>query len=137
MLITCPYCHKKVNATNYQLIVKGRLRLVCPNCRRFLFGALRKQLLIMQGVVLIAAVALCAWLGSLAIPGGVAVKLLLLLLGLVAVVAMMELSARWISRPSILQYRTDKLIQKEKDQEATRKEAERAANRKKNKHKKK
>ena len=137
MLITCPYCHKKVHATNYQLIVKGRLRLVCPNCRRFMFGALRKQLLIMQGIILIAAVVICAWLGSLELPGGTPVKLLLLLAGIIAVVAMMELSARWIARPAMLQYRTDKLIQKEKDQEAAKKEAERAANRKKHKHKKK
>ena len=69
-LIECPYCHKKVYATRWQLMVKGRLSLVCPACRRFLFHAVRKRLLIMQTVMIFVAVILCAGLAQMNIPGG-------------------------------------------------------------------
>jgi hypothetical protein len=118
------------------LILKGRLSLLCPSCRRYLFGALRKQLLTVQGLMLVVMILVCAWIGGLEVPGGMPVKLLLLLVGILAVAALSEVASRWVSRPAILQYRTDRALEKEKAQEAARKEAARAANRKK-KHKKK
>lgn len=136
MLITCPYCHKKVYATNRQLIFRGRLSLVCPNCRRFLFSALRSRLMILQGLMLVVMILVCAWVGGAQVPGGTPVKIVLLIAGIAAVTALTELGARWVSRPAMLQYQTDRAVGKEKAQEAARKEAERAANRKK-KHRKK
>ena len=133
-LIECPYCHKKVYATRWQLMVKGRLSLVCPACRRYLYHAVRKRLLVMQTVMIFVAVVLCAGLAQLDIPGGFLGKLLALVAGMAAVMALSELTASWVSRQSLLQQETNRYVAKAKVQEAERKAAERAA---KNRHKKK
>ena len=133
-LIECPYCHKKVYATRWQLMVKGRLSLVCPACRRYLYHAVRKRLLMMQTVMIFVAVLLCAVLAQVDIPGGFPGKLLALIAGVAAVMALSELAAGWVSRQSLLQRETDRYVAKAKAEEAERKAAERAA---KHKHKKK
>ena len=133
-LIECPYCHKKVYATRWQLMVKGRLSLVCPACRRYLYHAVRKRLLMMQTVMIFVAVLLCAGLAQVDIPGGFPGKLLALIAGVAAVMALSELAAGWVSRQSLLQRETDRYVAKAKAEEAERKAAERAA---KHKHKKK
>ena len=133
-LIECPYCHKKVYATRWQLMVKGRLSLVCPACRRYLYHAVRKRLLLMQTVMIFVAVLLCAGLAQVDIPGGFPGKLLALIAGVAAVMALSELAAGWVSRQSLLQRETDRYVAKAKAEEAERKAAERAA---KHKHKKK
>jgi len=136
MLITCPYCHKKVYASNRVLILKGRNSLICPACRRYIFHALRSRLLIMQGVIAAAAIALCAVLGRQDIPGGAVGKALALTAALALIVAMGELSARWISRPKQLQWATDMETGREKRKaEEKRVEGRKSAARK--KHKKK
>ena len=132
-LIECPYCHKKVYATRWQLMVKGRLSLVCPACRRYLYHAVRKRLLLMQTVMIFVAVLLCAGLAQVDIPGGFPGKLLALIAGVAAVMALSELAAGWVSRQSLLQRETDRYVAKAKAEEAERKAAERAA---KHKHKK-
>ena len=133
-LIECPYCHKKVYATRWQLMVRGRLSLLCPTCHRFLFHAVRKRLLVMQTVMIFVAVVLCAGLAQLDIPGGFLGKLLALVAGMAAVMALSELTASWVSRQSLLQQETNRYVAKAKAEEAERKAAERAA---KHKHKKK
>ena len=133
-LIECPYCHKKVYATRWQLMVKGRLSLVCPACRRYLYHAVRKRLLLMQTVMIFVAVLLCAGLAQLDIPGGFFGKALALIAGIAAVMALSELTAGWVSRQSFLQRETDRYVARAKAEEAERKAAERAA---KHKHKKK
>ena len=133
-LIECPYCHKKVYATRWQLMVRGRLSLLCPACHRFLFHAVRKRLLLMQTVMIFVAVLLCAGLAQLDIPGGFLGKLLALIAGVAAVLALSELTAGWVSRQSFLQRETDRYVAREKAAEAERKAAERAER---NKHKKK
>ncbi|MDY3282715.1 hypothetical protein [Dysosmobacter sp.] len=133
-LIDCPYCHKKVYATRWQLMVRGRLSLVCPACRRFLYHAVRKRLLLMQTVMIFVAVLLCAGLARLNIPGGLLGKALALIAGVIGVMVLGELTASWVSRQALLQRETDRYVAKEKAAEAERKAAERAA---KHKHKKK
>ena len=133
-LIECPYCHKKVYATRWQLMVRGRLSLLCPACHRFLFHAVRKRLLLMQTVMIFVAVLLCAGLAQMNIPGGFPGKMLVMAAGIAAVMALSELTASWVSRQSFLQQQTDRYVAKEKAKEAERKAAERAA---KHKHKKK
>ena len=125
MLINCPYCHKKLYATNLQLILKGRLSMACPACRHYIFHALRKRLLAMQGVMIVAAVLICARLGQLNMPGGVLGNLALLAAGIALVVVLGELCARWISRPSLLQAATDRAVKREKEEEEAQKAAER------------
>lgn len=133
-LIECPYCHKKVYATRWQLMVRGRMSLLCPACHRFLFYAVRKRLLIMQTVMIFTAVLLCAGLAQLNIPGGFFGKALVLIAGIAAVMVLSEVTAGWVSRQSFLQQQTDRYVAREKAREAERKAAERAE---KNKHKKK
>ena len=115
-------------------MVKGRLSLVCPACRRYLYHAVRKRLLMMQTVMIFVAVLLCAGLAQVDIPGGFPGKLLALIAGVAAVMALSELAAGWVSRQSLLQRETDRYVAKAKAEEAERKAAERAA---KHKHKKK
>ena len=133
-LIECPYCHKKVYATRWQLMVRGRMSLLCPACHRFLFYAVRKRLLVMQTVMIFTAVLLCAGLAQLNIPGGFFGKALVLIAGIAAVMILSEVTAGWVSRQSFLQQQTDRYVAREKAKEAERKAAERAE---KNKHKKK
>ena len=83
-LIECPYCHKKVYATRWQLMVRGRLSLLCPACHRFLFHAVRKRLLLMQTVMIFVAVLLCAGLAQMNIPGGFPGQMLALAAGIAA-----------------------------------------------------
>lgn len=136
MLIHCPYCHKELYASNWVLIFKGRNSLVCPACRRFIFHALRSRLLVMQGVIAVAAVAFCAVLGRQNIPGGFVGKALALTASVALIVAMGELSARWISRPKQLQWATDLELGREKRKaEEKRLEERKAAAKKKRKKK--
>ena len=133
MLITCPYCHKKLYASNRQLLLRGRLNMVCPTWRHYIFHALRKRLLVMQGVMMVAAVLICARMAQFDVPGGTLGNVALLLVSLALVVGLGELCSRWITRPAMLQSATDRAVKQEKEQE----EAQKAAERKKKKHAKK
>ncbi len=133
MLITCPFCHKKVFASNRQLIFSGRPNLICPNCRRYLFQALRMRLLLMQMVLVGTSILCCARLGQLDLPGGLPGKIAVIALIMVLILVVCELCARWVSRPALLQQATDRLMAKEK----AAAEAKRAAERKPPVHKKK
>ena len=133
LMITCPYCHKKLYATNRQLILKGRPGMVCPTCRHRIYYALRQRLVVMQGVITVMAILACAGLGQSSLPGGAPVKILVLAAVVAAIILLGELCARWISRPARLQAATDRLVRLEKEKE----EAQKAAERKKKKHAKK
>lgn len=137
MFVTCPFCHKKLYVRKSQLIFKGRLSVGCPICHRAVYQALRKQLLAVQGIMVLAAVLICARLGQMNVPGGTFGKILLLIAGIILVMALSEVCTRWVSRQSLLQQRTDKMLRREKEAEEARKAQERAANRKKKKHAKK
>lgn len=133
MIVTCPYCHKKMHVSARQLLFKGRLSVACPACRRQVYRALQRQLQAVQVLMVLVALLLFALLSRLQIPGGSLGVVLVLLAGMFAVVALNELCCRWVARDSMLRYRTERLVEREKQQEAAQKAAEKA----KKKHKKK
>ena len=131
LTIECPYCHKKFEVKRTQLMLRGRNGVVCPACRHYVFHVLRKRLLVLQGVMGIVAVMLCAGLGQSSVPGGFLGKLAALLGSLALVMVLGELGAAWITRPSLLRAQVERAARQAKAEQA----AQRSANRKKKKKK--
>ena len=38
MIVTCPYCHKKMCVSLSQLLFRGRLSVACPECKCQVYG---------------------------------------------------------------------------------------------------
>ena len=136
-IVECPYCHKKVACTRYQLMVKGRLSLLCPSCMRYMFFALRHKIMIMQAAMIFIAVTFCAGLARTETPGGLPVRILLFVFGVGTVIFASEATVSWITRPALLQQATDRYVAQYKAEEARKKEAELEARKKQHQHKKK
>ena len=131
MIITCPYCHKKLHVSTRQLLLKGRLSVGCPICGRLVYQAMRKQLMVMQFMICMLAISAFAWLGSVVkMPGGVAGTILTIVLVVAATVTVNELCCRLIARESRLQYWTDKALEKERREAEAKRQAERQAKKK-------
>lgn len=109
MIVTCPYCHKKMHVSPRQIILKGRLSVACPGCRRQVYRALQKQPLAVQFLMVVAALAVFAGLSQVNIPGGALGSAAALAAGTAAVLALNELVCRWAARDSMLRYRTERL----------------------------
>lgn len=93
MIVTCPYCHKKMHVSPRQIILKGRLSVACPGCRRQVYRALQKQPLAVQFLMVVAALAVFAGLSQVNIPGGALGSAAALAAGTAAVLAQTQLPA--------------------------------------------
>ena len=126
MIVKCPYCYQKMQVRTSQLLFRGRLSVACPKCRHAVYQALRKELQVLQWLMVAVACVIGAWCGRLNIPGGTAVRLLLVIAVIAVTLVLGELCSQWISRERILMEKTRRMLERQHQEERTAKKGKKA-----------
>ena len=123
MIVTCPYCNKKMRVGLGQLLFRGRLSVACPACRRQVYAALRLQLVALR--IIMSAVTILAFFMASQVKMSLWPKVGLLTLVLVLVLAASEAVSRFATRDTVLRSRTEEYMKLEMELQASREKAER------------
>ena len=132
MIVTCPYCNKKMRVGLGQLLFRGRLSVACPACKRQVYAALRAQLVTVR--IIVSVFTILAFFLAAQAELSLWPKIGLLTLVLVLVLAVSEALSRYVSRDEILRSKTEEYMKLQRELEASREKAERLAQQKASRH---
>ena len=123
MVVTCPYCNKKMRVGLGQLLFRGRLSVACPACKRQVYAALKMQLVTLR--IIMSAFTILAFFLASQVKMSLWPKIGLLTLVLVLVLIVTEAVGRFATRDTVLRSQTEEYMKLERELQASREKAER------------
>ena len=123
MVVTCPYCNKKMRVGLGQLLFWGRLSVACPACKRQVYAALKMQLVTLR--IIMSAFTILAFFLASQVKMSLWPKIGLLTLVLVLVLIVTEAVGRFATRDTVLRSQTEEYMKLERELQASREKAER------------